>query len=54
MNITNILTYWDRVMMAITFAEANEAETARKIMTEGDRNQKRMEKVLESRPSLEL
>jgi hypothetical protein len=32
-NETNQISTWDRIMMAITFAEANEHATAREIMT---------------------
>lgn len=32
-NETDQISTWDRIMMAITFAEANEHKTAREIMT---------------------
>ena len=32
-NETDQINTWDRIMMAITFAEANEHKTAREIMT---------------------
>lgn len=32
-NETNQLSTWDRIWMAITFAEANEHRTAREILT---------------------
>jgi len=48
------LTYLDRIMMAITFAEAGEMETAKSMLDNGARKQQRTEKVAERRPSLEL
>ena len=38
MNRENTLNAWDRVMAAITFAEAGEAETAREIMEPSKQN----------------
>jgi len=38
----NRLNAWDRIMMAITFAEANEHESAREILDE-NRNERRPE-----------
>ena len=48
------LTYFDKIMMAISFAEAGEQETAKNILNSTDRKQKRPEKIAERRPSLEL
>lgn len=36
-----LLTRFDRLMAAVTFAEEGEFETARAIMREGDRTEKR-------------
>lgn len=48
------LTYFDKIMMAISFAEAGEQATAKSILDSTDRKQKRPEKTAERRPSLEL
>ena len=50
------LSYWDRIMMAITFAEANEAETARDFLTrpEEKRPERRTEKRTENKPELRV
>lgn len=52
------LNLWDRVMMAITFAEADEAETAREIMRKRTDNQQRPQsrtrKDAEQRPELRV
>ena len=48
------LTYFDRIMMAITFAEAGEAKTAKYVLDNDLRKQKRPEKVSEKRPTLSL
>jgi len=37
------LSRWDRIMMAITFAEAGEAETAREMLQNRTGKQKRQE-----------
>ncbi|MGC2063981.1 MAG: hypothetical protein WA610_13475 [Thermodesulfovibrionales bacterium] len=37
-----LLTRFDRLMAAVTFAEEGEFETARAIMREGDRTEKRL------------
>lgn len=37
------LNFWDRIMMAITFAEVGEAETARDIMKTRNRKDQRPE-----------
>lgn len=50
---TTKLTFFDRIMMAITFAEAGEAETARNILFTREEMQRR-EKKVENRPALEL
>jgi hypothetical protein len=50
-NRKNTLNAWDRVMAAISFAEAGEAETAVEIMNQEstERNQKRRESKVERR-----
>jgi len=50
-NRKNILNAWDRVMMAISFAEAGEAETAVEVMNQGPtkRTQKRSDTRVERR-----
>ncbi|OGR05242.1 MAG: hypothetical protein A2511_09650 [Deltaproteobacteria bacterium RIFOXYD12_FULL_50_9] len=40
---TKPISTWDRIMMAITFAEAGEAETARDILDKRSENQQRPE-----------
>lgn len=44
MNTHTKLTYWDRIMMAVTFAEANEPDIAREFLD------KAKEKKPENRP----
>lgn len=46
------LSSWDKVMMAITFAEAGEANTAKDILAYNQRPGKRVEKQNENRPQL--
>jgi len=48
------LNWWDRMMMAITFAEANEADTAREILNDQkqQRPENRVGKQAEKRPEL--
>jgi hypothetical protein len=52
------LNAWDRLMMAITFAEADEAETARDIMNkrsgQQQRPQTRTRKDTRKRPELRV
>jgi hypothetical protein len=48
------LSKWDRIMMAITFAEAGEYKTAQDVLEQTDRKQKRPETRVEQRPSMEL
>jgi hypothetical protein len=47
---------FDRIMMAISFAEENEPETAREILTAEERkkNEKRAEKRPDQRPTLRV
>lgn len=54
---TNHLNKWDRIMMAITFAEAGEAGTARDLMNQKTNNHRpevSTEKRTERRPELRL
>ena len=54
-NTKNKVNLWDRIMMAITFAEADEATTARELLTPGKnekRPEKRARKDKEQRPEL--
>ena len=46
------LNAWDRIMMAITFAEANEPETAREVI--GKRPERRSRKESAPRPQLRV
>ena len=51
------INLWDRIMMAITFAEANDEKTAREIMTPGKeekRPESRPRKEAENRPELRV
>jgi len=51
------LTAWDRIMMAITFAEADEAETARELLDNRlgeNRAEQRPRKEADSRPELHV
>lgn len=50
------LTFWDRIMMAITFAEAGEAETARKMLEKPQqkRPENRIDQQHERRPELRV
>lgn len=51
------LNLWDRIMMAITFAEAGEHETAKDMLTRKAQNQRpesRTEKEQAKRPDLRL
>jgi hypothetical protein len=54
MNMTTRLTFLDRIMMAITFAEAGEDETVRNGLMTHNRKQQRRKKTAEKRPTLEL
>lgn len=50
------LNWWDKVMMAITFAEADEAETARDILgrQKQKRQAERLNKQKDNRPELRV
>lgn len=48
------LTKWDKLMMAITFAEANEAETARGILEKTSKKEKRPENQSINRPDMRV
>ena len=47
-------TYFNTLMMAITFAEAGEHETAKGILEQTNQQRKRPEARVEQRPALEL
>lgn len=49
----NMLNWWDRMMMAATFAEAGEAETAKEVMRK-QRPQLRTRKESARRPELRV
>ena len=49
---TEKLNAWDRIMMAITFAEAGEAETAREVLSK--RHETRSRKESAKRPQLRV
>jgi len=49
---TEKLNAWDRIMMAITFAEANETETAREVISK--RPERRSRKESAQRPQLRV
>ncbi len=49
---TEKISAWDRIMMAITFAEAGEYETAREVMEQRPGSRARKESV--RRPELRL
>ena len=53
MKASSIITTFDRIMMAISFAEENELDTAREILTadERKRNENRPSHGSEKRPS---
>ncbi|MBU0664817.1 MAG: hypothetical protein KJ990_09780 [Proteobacteria bacterium] len=48
------LNKWDKWMMAVTFAEAGEAETARDILEQSNKKEKRSEKQERTRPDLRV
>jgi len=48
------LNKWDRLMMAITFAEADEPKTAREFLERANRKQKQPEKQEIKRPDLRV
>ncbi|MCF6290370.1 MAG: hypothetical protein L3J03_05175 [Desulfobacterales bacterium] len=54
----NRLTFWDRIMMAITFAEAGEAATARELLNKRSgkkqRPESRARQEREQRPRLKV
>lgn len=47
-------TYFDKIMMAITFAEAGEFQTAKGMLGDEDRKQQRPQIRTEQRPSMKL
>ena len=49
---TEKINAWDRIMMAITFAEANEPETAREMISK--RPERRSRKEAAKRPALRV
>ena len=49
MNRKNVLNAWDRVMAAITFAEAGEVDTAREIMKPSEKIHQEAEVKIEIR-----
>ena len=49
---TEKLNAWDRIMMAITFAEAGEAETAREVLSKRPETRSRKESA--KRPQLRV
>jgi len=49
---TERLNAWDRIMMAITFAEAGEAETAREVLSK--RAERRIRKESAKRPQMRV
>lgn len=54
---TTKLSAWDRIMMAITFAEADDAKTARELLDsgkEGNRPEQRPRKEADRRPELHV
>ncbi len=48
------LSKWDKLMMAITFAEASEPETANDMLEKTNKKQKRPEAQGENRPNLRV
>lgn len=49
------LNWWDRIMMAVTFAEAGEPDTARDMLNApGRRPERRIEELKDRRPELRL
>ena len=53
-NTKTHLSMWDKVMMAITFAEAGEPQTAIDILEQTSKKQKRHENQAENRPDLRV
>ena len=55
---TNKISLWDRIMMAITFAEANDGETAREMLDEQNwketRANQKVRKETGKRPELRV
>lgn len=47
-------SYFDKIMMAVTFAEANDAQTAKSILMHENKKVIRPANRTEKRPSLEL
>lgn len=56
MKATSRITMFDRIMMAISFAEENEPDTAREILSADERkkNEKRPEKRSDNRPTMRV
>lgn len=53
----NTISAWERIMMAITFAEADDEQTARELLKEDSREQRprtRTRKEVEKRPELRV
>ena len=53
-NTMGRLSYLNKIMMAITFAESGEYETAQGLLAEADKKQQRPESRVELRPAMEL
>lgn len=54
MKIKTRQTYLNKIMTAITFAEAGEYETARGILGQSNKKEKRPETRIEQRPAMEF
>jgi hypothetical protein len=54
MNSNTKQTYLNKIMTAITFAEAGEYETAKNMLEQTNKKRKRREVRVEQRPRLEL
>lgn len=52
---TTTISAWDRIMMAIAFAEENEPQTAREILREGEKPRSEARKTTQApRPELRV